>query len=51
MIMKMIGLGLKNYIKDNFNLFDTLVVVLSMVDYTISNTLSEDDLSTMGQGL
>jgi hypothetical protein len=47
----MIGLGLKNYIKDNFNLFDTLVVVLSMVDYTISNTLSEDDLSTMGQGL
>jgi len=35
MIMKMMGLGVKNYVKDKFNLFDAIVVMLSLVDWTI----------------
>lgn len=42
MIMKMVALGLQNYVKDNFNLFDCIVVVLSLLDFTISNTLTEE---------
>lgn len=33
--MKMVGLGVKNYVRDNFNLFDAIVVLLSLVDVTI----------------
>ena len=36
MIVKMIGLGLTNYIKDSYNLFDAIIVILSLVDWTIS---------------
>jgi hypothetical protein len=36
MIVKLIGLGFKNYIKDNYNLFDAVIVILSLVDWTIS---------------
>jgi len=40
MIMKMIALGVENYVKDNFNLFDCIVVLLSILDFAISNTLT-----------
>jgi len=33
--MKMVALGLENYMKDNFNLFDCIVVILSLIDFTI----------------
>lgn len=42
MLMKMVALGIKNYVKDNFNLFDCVVVVVSLLDFTISNTLTAD---------
>ena len=51
MIMKMVALGLNNYVKDNFNLFDCIVVLLSLLDFTISNTLSQETLDSMGSGL
>lgn len=51
MLMKMVALGLQNYVKDNFNLFDCIVVVLSLLDFTISNTLTEEELALMGSGL
>jgi len=38
--MKLIALGIENYMKDNFNLFDGIVVILSLIDFTISNTLT-----------
>ena len=32
MIMKMIGLGLKGYIEDSFNIFDGFLVLLGMIE-------------------
>ena len=48
MIMKMLGLGIKNYVRDNFNLFDAIVVLFSLLDYTLSQTLSQDQTGPMG---
>ena len=36
MIMKIIGLGFSNYIKDRYNLFDAVIVIISLVDWAIS---------------
>lgn len=44
MICKMTGLGIKNYVRDRFNLFDCIVVVLSIVDFTIAYAVNPDDL-------
>ena len=33
MILKMIGLGLKAYVKDGFNDFDAIVVMFGMLDF------------------
>lgn len=38
----MIGLGVKNYVRDSFNLFDAIVVLFSLVDVTISSVLTAD---------
>ena len=35
MILKLIGVGLRNYIRDKFNLFDAIIVIISLVDFTI----------------
>lgn len=45
MIMKLIGLGLKNYVRDKFNIFDGLIVILSLVDFSlsISGVMEGDD--------
>ena len=42
MIIKLIGLGVKNYVKDNYNLFDAVIVIISLVDWTISRVPSID---------
>jgi hypothetical protein len=36
MVIKMIGLGIKGYAEDKFNLFDCTVVVISIIDVVIS---------------
>lgn len=36
MIMKLIGLGFSNYIKDRYNLFDAVIVIISLIDWAIS---------------
>ena len=36
MILKLIGLGFKNYSKDNYNVFDAVIVAISLVDWTIT---------------
>ena len=36
MIIKLIGLGFKDYTKDAFNIFDAFLVIISMVDFVIS---------------
>ena len=40
MIVKMIGLGFKLYIKENFNIFDCIIVLISTVDILIYYTTS-----------
>jgi len=44
MILKLIGLGFKNYVKDSFNLFDGIVVVLSLIDLSLTSSLDEVDI-------
>eukprot|EP00347_Sterkiella_histriomuscorum_P011811 403371009 len=40
MIIKIIGLSLKYYLQDPFNIFDCVVVVSSMVDFLVSQTVN-----------
>jgi Ion transport protein len=44
MIVKLIGLGFREYVRDSFNIFDAVIVVLSVVDnvmfYSIGNSAS-----------
>ena len=42
MVIKLIGLGFKEYARDSFNLFDALVVVLSLVDIIVSAAAGDD---------
>ena len=42
MVIKLLGLGFKEYSRDSFNLFDAFIVVVSLVDMVISLTISED---------
>lgn len=36
MILKLVGLGFHNYRQDNYNVFDAVIVIISLVDWTIS---------------
>ena len=36
MVMKLIGLGFKNYIMDKFNIFDAIIVIVSLVDFSLT---------------
>ncbi len=35
MVLKLAGLGVKSYMRDEYNLFDGLLVVISIADMTI----------------
>lgn len=35
MIIKLIGLGFKDYTRDAFNIFDACLVIISLIDYII----------------
>ena len=41
MILSMIGFGLKNYLSDSFNIFDAVIVVLSLIE--LASSASSDD--------
>ena len=49
MLMKMFGLGIKNYIRDSFNLFDAVVVLFSLVDVTIQAALTPEQIGSASQ--
>ena len=44
---KMIGLGLRKYARDKFNIFDAIIVVMGLVDFVMTLT-TEIDESTDG---
>ena len=35
MILKIIALGLKNYLLDRFNFFDCIIVIISLIDFVV----------------
>jgi hypothetical protein len=35
MVLKMIGLGPKNYIKDSYNCFDAIIVLFSLTEWIL----------------
>ena len=35
MIIKLLGMGFKGYLKDRFNIFDGLIIILSIADLTL----------------
>ena len=46
MIIKLLGLGVIEYKRDGFNLFDAAIVILSMVEIAVTEVIP--DLSTGG---
>jgi len=36
MLIKLLGMGPKNYVRDSFNIFDAVIVILSIVDVCLS---------------
>ena len=42
MVIKILGFGIIGYIRDKANIFDWLIVVISIADTTVSTTLSYD---------
>lgn len=40
MVAKMLGLGIKGYVADNFNLFDCFVVIIGIIDIAIIYVVS-----------
>jgi hypothetical protein len=51
MIVKMIGLGINNYIHDKFNLFDAVVVTLSLVDWFLTIALTKEEKKSIGSSM
>lgn len=49
MIIKFIGLGPREYVRDRYNIFDALIVTLSIVDVVISYTIQIEELGN-GKG-
>jgi len=44
MIIKLAGLGLREYVRDSFNIFDAIIVIISLIDnvmlYSVGNSAS-----------
>jgi hypothetical protein len=34
MALKIIGMGIKDYIRDGFNIFDAVVIIVGLLEYT-----------------
>jgi len=47
MIMKLIGLGFSNYKQDKYNLFDAVIVIISLIDWTLSRIPNVDTGSAL----
>lgn len=46
MLIKLLGLGFKEYVRDAFNVFDAVLVIISLVDFVISTLPQNGDSST-----
>ena len=48
MVIKLIGLGFKEYARDSFNIFDAIIVVLSLIELIVTEVSSDFDASGGG---
>lgn len=39
MMLKMAGLGFKMYIRDNFSIFDSVIVLISLIDIVLYHAI------------
>ena len=46
LVVKLVGLGPNSYIRDSYNIFDTIIVTLSIVDVSFSFAVNNDDSSS-----
>jgi hypothetical protein len=51
MIIKIFGLGLNNYVHDKFNLFDAVVVSLSLIDWFLAIILTIEQKKSVGSSM
>jgi hypothetical protein len=51
MIIKIVGLGLNNYVHDKFNLFDAVVVSLSLIDWFLAIILTTEQKKSVGSSM
>ncbi len=49
MLIKLIGMGPRNYIRDSFNIFDAVIVILSIADVCLSFLVEINQMSS-GKG-
>ena len=42
MIIKLIGLGFREYARDSYNLFDAIVVILSLIDIVVTASIGSE---------
>jgi voltage-gated sodium channel type IV alpha len=47
MVIKLLGLGVKAYVSDGFNVFDGTIVIMTAIDFVLSTLTSQDGLSNM----
>ena len=45
MIIKLIGLGIKGYLKDSFNIFDGIIIILSIADIALQYAFNDANQS------
>jgi hypothetical protein len=48
MVFKIVGLGPRQYVLNYFNVFDALIVILSIIDFVINQTLGENVSQAVG---
>jgi hypothetical protein len=51
MCVKFVGLGFKNYFRDSYNFFDSIVVGLSLIDWIIEVSVDKDKIGSAAEGL
>jgi hypothetical protein len=49
MVLKMFGLGCKNYLNDTYNFFDAVIVTLSVVDWVLMESINPEDLGSAAE--
>jgi hypothetical protein len=51
LVFKIIGLGPKNYIADSYNIFDSVVVGFSLIDWVIEMSVDQENLGGGAEAL